>query len=787
MIIQPHNLHILLLLLALLASPALWPVACRAAGATIAASPSIEPVANIGGQIDAIAVRDTVAFAGEGATLSVLDIHDPAHSRRLASLQLPSVVRDLELVGNLVYIATRNHGLQIVDISVPAYPLLVASYMVPGSVTALDVEGNLAYVSAIIDSFGNSVIHILDLTNPVVPILRSSFPVLGASWHLQAVGRLLYIPTRQSLRIMDVHNSAAPKLLSDYGLPDSPQQVRVVSNLAYVVYINSGSFGGGVRIVDVTNPVAPRLLGNYATPSTARSIDVINNRGYLVDDGGLQILDVHDSAHPTAIGSSALTFSNRVHVVGNLAYIAWYRGIQILDISNPAEVTVQGGYATPRAIGGLKVANDSAYVFTYTGRLEVFDISNPERPSLQGSYDRSGYWGGAEFVGDLGYLPIENGLQILNVSDRAHFTVLSSIAIQGNPSFVTIAGDLAYLATYDNIQILDVHNPANPALLSTYPLSESGQIYVEHDRAYVITPAGLYILDVRDPTIPKLLGSLVADAESRVLAVENGLAYTTIAGGIKIMDVRNPATPVQLGQYLKTNATDDISSITVSHNVAYVGLSDAPDYTKFALQIVDVHNPINPTLFASYNIADISGKPVVAKDMLYIPGGDAGLQIVRAPIDLIPASATITPAGGQIASTDELTLLQLPAGTLTNTAVLTYTGMLAPVSALGAGRGVVRAFTVLGQASNGASLNQLDHPATLTVSYTSRLLATHGVNDEESLNLAFWNGQTWQSILPCQGCVHDLDINRITVPITRLSRFALFGKTESILLPLVRQ
>jgi hypothetical protein len=61
------------------------------------------------------------------------------------------------------------------------------------------------------------------------------------------------------------------------------------------------------------------------------------------------------------------------------------------------------------------------------------------------------------------------------------------------------------------------------------------------------------------------------------------------------------------------------------------------------------------------------------------------------------------------------------------------------------------------------------------------------VSDEKSLNLAAWNGQAWQPLLPCQGCIHDLEANRITVPIRRISRFALFGKTESMLLPLVRK
>ncbi|HEU5099277.1 MAG TPA: hypothetical protein VFU22_09675, partial [Roseiflexaceae bacterium] len=222
MFTHPRHLQLVLLVLAVLASPLAPSAGQLAARSTSATSPSVEPVANIGGRIDAIAFRGTFAFAGEGATLSVLDIHDPAHPSRLAYLRLPSVVRDLKLLGNLAYITTRNHGLQIADVSVPAYPVLVGSYMVPGYATAVDVAGNMAYVSVMIDSFGNSAIYILDLANPIAPTLRSSFPLHSPGIVSQAVGHVLYISTSQSLRIMDVQNPSAPRLLSDFALPARP-------------------------------------------------------------------------------------------------------------------------------------------------------------------------------------------------------------------------------------------------------------------------------------------------------------------------------------------------------------------------------------------------------------------------------------------------------------------------------------------------------------------------------------------------------------------------------------
>ena len=57
---------------------------------------------------------------------------------------------------------------------------------------------------------------------------------------------------------------------------------------------------------------------------------------------------------------------------------------------------------------------------------------------------------------------------------------------------------------------------------------------------------------------------------------------------------------------------------------------------------------------------------------------------------------------------------------------------------------------------------------------------------EADLNLAYWDGNAWQPLLPCVGCSHDLDSDNITVVLTHLSDFSL-AATKRMYLPVIQR
>ena len=83
-------------------------------------------------------------------------------------------------------------------------------------------------------------------------------------------------------------------------------------------------------------------------------------------------------------------------------------------------------------------------------------------------------------------------------------------------------------------------------------------------------------------------------------------------------------------------------------------------------------------------------------------------------------------------------------------------------------------------------VTQFDRPFTLTVSYEDWQWQSAGIGSEDSLNL-YWNrGGTWEPVLPCTGCSHDPTENTFVIPLTHLTRFALLGRPASpVYLPIV--
>ena len=92
------------------------------------------------------------------------------------------------------------------------------------------------------------------------------------------------------------------------------------------------------------------------------AVDNRNNNGS--PNGSLEIVDVHDPARPTLIGSyNTGGASFGVAVAGNYAYVAdGYNGLVIVDVRNPAAPTLKGSYNTAGQSFKVAVAGNYAYV-----------------------------------------------------------------------------------------------------------------------------------------------------------------------------------------------------------------------------------------------------------------------------------------------------------------------------------------------------------------------------------------------------------------------------------------
>lgn len=288
---------------------------------------------------------------------------------RVGSITMPDLAEEVQVVGNVAYVAAGLAGLQVIDVSAPASPVRIGSLATTGYASAVAVVGNVAYVAA------------------------------------SAAG----------LEIIEVSNPAAPVLLGRFDTPGRAEDVRVVGNLAFVA-----DWSSGLVILDVSNPSAPVRVGGLDTPGGAVAVQVVGDLAYVADaDKGLVVIDVSNPAEPVRRGGlGTANWFAQVEVVGSLAYLSSRgTGMQVVDVSDPAAPKQLSSIRTAGAAQEVHVVGQRAFVACDFSGLEVFDLSDPTRPVSIGRFDTIGYSLAVQVVGNLAFLADgSGGLQIVELS-----------------------------------------------------------------------------------------------------------------------------------------------------------------------------------------------------------------------------------------------------------------------------------------------------------------------------------------------------------------------------------
>ncbi len=97
---------------------------------TAPAAADFEPVGQLGGTVVAISVKDNLAYIGEGASLTVLDIADPQNPMVMGKTAATTgFIYDIVVVDQVAYVAG-SAGVRIIDVSNPSSPADIGFYAV---------------------------------------------------------------------------------------------------------------------------------------------------------------------------------------------------------------------------------------------------------------------------------------------------------------------------------------------------------------------------------------------------------------------------------------------------------------------------------------------------------------------------------------------------------------------------------------------------------------------------------------------------------------------------------
>ena len=183
------------------AALAAWPAVGPGGGA---AAQELELAGTIPAAAGVAALAGDHAYLGDGPTLRVYDISDPAAPAAGGSVTLPANIYDIDVAGSVAYVAMDFDGLATVDVSDPAAPRLLGTFRTPGQALSVAVSGTTAAVTNRL-----SGLELIDVSDPAAPAARGSYFAEGYAIDVAAGGDFAYVvDTPGGLSIVDSRRRA---------------------------------------------------------------------------------------------------------------------------------------------------------------------------------------------------------------------------------------------------------------------------------------------------------------------------------------------------------------------------------------------------------------------------------------------------------------------------------------------------------------------------------------------------------------------------------------------------
>jgi hypothetical protein len=229
-------------------------------------APVLRSSTPVSGTISAIVVENNLAYVLSyyisyhhptkpivlySTDFSIFDISNPANPIVRSSIIIGAcgVCGSIDLVGTLAYVAV-DGTLAIIDVADPTNPQVRTQYDTPGSAQDLQVIGNLAYVADL-----GAGLTILDIQNPLSPTVRGRYTGSYA-FNISIKDGLAYLNTGDRLLLVDVHDPGHPFPRASYGgLVVSYNTVDSFQVVGDLVYVASGE--GGLKVLRVHSDSFP--------------------------------------------------------------------------------------------------------------------------------------------------------------------------------------------------------------------------------------------------------------------------------------------------------------------------------------------------------------------------------------------------------------------------------------------------------------------------------------------------------------------------------------------------
>jgi hypothetical protein len=206
-----------------------------------------------------------------------------------------------------------------------------------GYANNVDVAGDLAFVAA-----GSAGLKVVDIADRSDPVLVAELDTPGNANDIKMAGdNVLIADGNRGLRVIDVSDLSNLREIGAYDPPGGSAWDLVVHDTR--IFLANG--GGGLEIIDIARPEAPFKIAQINTANTAKGVAVSADGSLAVvaiGAGGIQTFDVSDPSNPRSLNTLDTGEGGDVTLQGDYAYVAGRNGgFTVVDVSDPSN-PVQG-------------------------------------------------------------------------------------------------------------------------------------------------------------------------------------------------------------------------------------------------------------------------------------------------------------------------------------------------------------------------------------------------------------------------------------------------------------
>jgi len=206
-------------------------------------------------------------------------VSDPENPYEVGSFDTPRYAFDVEICGNLAYIAEGYEGLRIVDVNNPENIREVGICDPQGWICDVFISSGFAFLAG-----GSGGLRVVDVSNPENPYEVGNYATGWANGVAVSGDLVLLADTFGGLRVIDVSTPESPDEVGYYDTPGEANNVAVSGNFAFIA-----DDWAGIWVVDFSDPENPSEVGYYDTPGGANQVAISGELIFVADWSSLGI------------------------------------------------------------------------------------------------------------------------------------------------------------------------------------------------------------------------------------------------------------------------------------------------------------------------------------------------------------------------------------------------------------------------------------------------------------------------------------------------------------------